>query len=211
MRRHERHEQRPRAVAPLRRLLVQPHLRARGDVSVVHRVRRLTGSRTLRHLVPAPALGNVLADEALHVADAVDDVHRDDLLREAVVVAGSAPEVQLANRHDPVTRLAQPVMPARQRAVVAVGVVPVADLVVVASDGECRARRHADRAGGIGRREARPGGRQRIQVGRRDERVSGGAEELGVVLVGHEDEQICRSHRAMPLLTRLMICYSIAE
>ena len=44
-----------------------------------------------------------------------------------------------------------------------------------------------------------------------DERVPGGAEELGVVLVGHEDEQVCRSHRAMPLLACLIFCYSIAE
>ena len=118
-----------------------------------------------------------------------------------MIVAGSSPEMQLADRHHPVARIPQTVVPARQCAVVPVGVVPVADFVVVAPDGERGARRHADRTGRIGRREPCPGGRQRIEIGRRDERVTSSAEELGVVFVGHENEQVGWSHGAMPLLT----------
>jgi hypothetical protein len=122
-------------------------------------------------------------------------VHRHDLLREAVVVAGLAAEVQLADRDDAMPRVAQPVMPARDRAVVAVGVVPVADLVVVAADRERGARRHADRAGRVRRGEARAARGERVEVRRGDERMARGAEELRVVLVGHQDEQVGRRDR----------------
>ena len=178
MRTHERHEQHPRSVAPLRRLLVQPYLRARRDVAVVDGVGRLAGAGALGHLVAALALRDVLADQALHVADAVDDVHRHDLFGEAVVVAGPAAEMQLADRDDAMPGVAQRVVPARDRAVVAVGVVPVADLVHVAADRECRARRHADRAGRVRRREARAARGKRIEVGRGDERMAGGAQKF---------------------------------
>ena len=60
--------------------------------------------------------------------------------------------------------VAQRVVPARDRAVVAVGVVPVADLVHVAADGERRARRHADRARRVRRREARAARGERVEV-----------------------------------------------
>ena len=104
VRQHERHEQHPRPVAPLRRFLVQPDLRARRDVAIVDGVRRFAGPRALRHLVAALARGDVLADEALDVADAVDDVHRHDLLGEAVIVARQAAKMELADRHDAMTR-----------------------------------------------------------------------------------------------------------
>src|SRR4030095_4481718 len=129
---YERHEQHPRAVAPLRRLLVQPDLSARRDVAVVHRVRRLAGTGTLGHLVAALALRNVLSDETLDVADAIDDVHRYEFFGEAVVVARTAAEMQLADRDDAMPGVAQRVVPARDRAVVAIRVVPVADVVDVA-------------------------------------------------------------------------------
>ena len=194
MRGRERHEQHPRSVAPLRRLLVQPDLRARRDVAVVHRVGRLTGAGAPGHLVAALALRDVLADQALHVADAVDDVHRHDLFGEAVVVARTAAEMQLADRDDAMPGVAQCVVPARDRAFVAVGVVPVADVVHVAADGECRPRRHADRAGRVRCREARAAGGKRVEVGRGDERMAGGPEKLRIVLVGHEHEHVGGAH-----------------
>ena len=194
MRAHERDEQHPRAVAPLRRLLVQPDLRARRDVAVVHRVRRLAGAGAPGHLVAALALGNVLADQALDVADAVDDVHRHDLFGEAVVVARTAAEMQLADRDDAMPGVAQRVMPARDRAFVTVGVVPVADVVHVAADGERRPRRHADRARRVRRREACSPRGQCVEVRRRDERMAGSPEELRIVLVGHQHEQVGGAH-----------------
>ena len=87
VRRHERHEQHPGPVAPLRSLLVQPDLRARRDVAIVDRVRRLAGTGHLRHLLAALAHRDVVPHEPLHVADAFDDVHRHDLFGESAVVA----------------------------------------------------------------------------------------------------------------------------
>ena len=194
MRAHERHEQHPRAVTPLRRLLVQPDLRARRDVAVVHGVGRLAGAGAPGHLVAALALRDVLADQALDVADAVDDVHRHDLFGEAVVVARTAAEMQLADRDDAMPGVAQRVVPARDRAFVAVGVVPVADVVHVAADGERRPRRHADRARRVRRREARAARGKRVEVGRGDERMAGGPEKFRIVLVGHEHEQVGGAH-----------------
>src|SRR4029079_4686319 len=121
----------------------------------VHGVSRLTGPGTLGHLVAALALRYVLADQALHVADAVDDVHWHDLFGEAVVVARTAAEVQLADGDDTMPGVAQCVVPAGDRAFVAVGVVPVADVVHVAARGERGPRRYADRRGRVRRREAR--------------------------------------------------------
>src|SRR6266446_500305 len=129
MRRDERYEQHPRTIAPAWRFLVQPDLRARGDVAVVGGIRRLAGPGELRHLVAALALRNVIADEALDVADAVDDMHRHDLLGKPVVVAVPAAEMQLADRDDAMTSSAQTVMPARNRSIVGVRVVPVPDIV----------------------------------------------------------------------------------
>ena len=194
MRRDERHEQHPRPIAPFRRFLVQPDLRARGDLAVVDRIRGFAGPRLARHLVAALARRNALADQPLDVADAVDDVHRHDLFGKAVVVALAAAKVQLADRDHAMAGVAQRVVPARDRAVVAVGVVPVADLVHVAPDREARAGRHADRARGVRRREARAARRQRVEIGRGDERMAGGSEKFRVVLVGHQHEEVGGRH-----------------
>ena len=88
---------------------------------------------------------------------------------------------------------AQLVMPARDRAFVAVGVVPVADLVDVLADRERGARRDAHRARAVGRREARAALRQRIQVRRLHDRVPVAAEHLRGMLVGHDDKDVARA------------------
>ena len=111
-----------------------------------------------------------------------------------MVVARTAAEMQLADRDDAMPGVAQCVVPARDRAFVAVGVVPVADLVHVAADGECRPRRYADRAGRVRCREARAARGKRIEVGRGDERMAGGPEKFRIVLVGHEHEHVGGAH-----------------
>ena len=124
---------------------------------------------------------------------AADHVHRRDLAREAVI-ATRALEVQLADRDDLVAALAQHVVPARHGAVVGVAVVPVADLEVVLAGGESRARRHADRRGGVGVGETRAARRQPVEVGGRDDRMAGASHDRRIVLVRHQDDEILRLH-----------------
>ena len=190
VRRHERNEQHPRLAVVARRFLVQPDLRARRDVAVVDRVGRLARSGVLRHLLAALAHRDVVAHQPLHVAEALDDVHRHDLLGEAVVVARASAKMQLADRHDAMTRPAQRVMPARYRAVVGVAVVPEADLVHITPGRERGPRRHADRTGRVRLRESRAARRERVEVRRGDVRMAARAEELRVVLVGHQHEHV---------------------
>jgi hypothetical protein len=189
----ERDEQHPRLVAVLRRLLAQPDLRARGDVPVVLRVRRLSRSRHARHLVGGAAHRQVVADQAHQVAFALDHVHRHDGLGESAVVVVGA-EMELADRHRLVAGLAQAVVPARDRAVIWIGVVPEADLVDVFAGRERRARRDADRRGrpAGGKPRAAPG--QQVEIRRPHKRMAVATHEVAAVLVGHQDDEVLRSH-----------------
>jgi hypothetical protein len=173
---------------------MKPDLRARADVLVVDGVGGLARARHGDHLPGVAPLRHVVADQAEQVALAFVDVHRNDFFREAVVLAGLA-EVQLADRGDAVAGLPEQVVPGRRLAVVGVGVVPVADLVDVLAAGEARARRDADRAGGVGRAEARAARGERVQVRRVDHRMARATQHLRVVLVRHDHQQIARLHR----------------
>ena len=137
VRAHERHEQHPRAVAPLRRLLVQPDLRARRDVAVVD---ACTATRRGRRAWPScrrPCACGMSSRTSPLTSPMPSTMCIGTISsREAVVVARPAAEVQLADRDDAMPGVAQRVVPARDRAVVGVGVVPVADVVHVA----CRRR-----------------------------------------------------------------------
>ncbi len=69
------------------------------------------GRRRAARLPDVAALGQLAAQEAQQVADAVDDVQRVDLLGEAGLVVDAA-VVQLADRGDVVALLDQAVAPA---------------------------------------------------------------------------------------------------
>src|SRR5262249_44460261 len=197
MRGDERDEQHPRLVAIFRRLLVQPDLRAGGDLAIVLRVGRLAGAGHARHLVGGAAHRQVIADEPEQIAFALDHVHRHDRFGEAAVVLVGA-EVELADRDHAMPGVAQAVMPARDRAVVGVGVVPEADLVDVVAGGEGGARRDADRGGGPAGGETGAGLRQPVEVGRAHERVAVAAHAAAAVLIRHDDQQVLRSHARAP-------------
>ena len=190
MRAHEGQKHDPRSVRVLARFLAQPDLSARGDLAVVGRVHALAGACHPRHLVRAASLWHVLVThEAQQISFAVDDVHSDLLVGEAVVVVLAA-EVELADRNHMVTAIAQQVMPARHAAVVGHGVVPGADLVHVLAGGERRPRGNAHWAGRVGAFEQRAALRQPVEIGRRNDRVAVAAEHSAVVLIRHDDQQV---------------------
>ena len=193
VRRHERHEQHPGLVCVLRRLLVQPDLGLGRDVAVVARVDGLTGPRHAGHLPGTLAHREIVANEAHQVALGLDDVHRDALHVEAVVVVGGA-EVQLADGLHAMAALPEMVVPRRRGALIGVGVVPVADLVGVLAGREGGAGRDADRVAAVRVREPHATRGQRVDVGRVRERAAVAAEHLGAVLVGHDHEKIPGLH-----------------
>src|SRR5690606_332861 len=69
-----------------------------------------------------------------------------------------------------------------------------ADLVDVLAAGEAGARGDAHRAGGIGTAESGATACQGVDVRCRHHGVSGATHDLGVVLVGHNDDQVRRRH-----------------
>jgi hypothetical protein len=71
-------------------------------------------------------------------------MHGNDLIGKSVVILLRA-EVQFADRDDAVTRFTQMVMPARDRPIIGIGVIPKPDLMNVLAGCECRARRNANR------------------------------------------------------------------
>ena len=109
-----------------------------------------------------------------------------------MVIAGLTPEMQFANGRRSVAGLAQRVVPTRHAAVIGVGVVPKTDLMHIAAGGKGGAGRHANGAAGIGLAETGAPTGQTVQVRGLDERMAGTAQELGVVLVGHQHQDIER-------------------
>ena len=100
MRRHHRDEQHPGFVLILGRFVAQPDLRLRGNVAVVARVVRFTRARSADHFLGAGTHRRIgPAPQRNQITQPIDDVHRDDLFRETVVVALVAAKVQLADRH----------------------------------------------------------------------------------------------------------------
>src|SRR5262249_22384222 len=93
-----------------------------------------------------------------------------------------------------VAALPQQVMPAWYAPVVGHGVVPRADLVHVFSCGECGARGDAYGARRVRILEESAVHRQPVEVGRRNNTVAIAAEHSAVVLIRHDDQQVCWSH-----------------
>lgn len=94
VRANERDEQRPGLLAPARRLLAQPGSGACRDIAVVARIGRFARAGELGELAVAVAARDVLADEALEVADAVDDVHRQLTAQEREVLERALGKLQ---------------------------------------------------------------------------------------------------------------------
>ncbi len=194
MRANERDEKDPRLVTVARRLFAQPDLRPRGDLAVVRGVWSFAGPGELGDLPRQGPLGEILAHQPHEIALALDDVHRDDLFGKAVVVLRMAAEVKLADRNHAMAAITQAMMPARNRAVVGVSIVPEAYLVHVFAGRKRRARRHAHRAGGVGRAEQCAPCRQGVDVRRSDDRMPTRPHDFGVVLIGHDEEEVGRFH-----------------
>ena len=190
---HERHEEHPGPLAMFRRLLVQPDLGFGRDVPIVARVDGLARPGHTRHLPGSLANGKVVADQTHEVALALDDVHRDPLHVEAVVVSGGT-EVKLADGFHPMSALAEVVVPGGRRALVGIGVVPVTDLVRVLAGCEGGAGRYADRVAAVRAGEPHPARGEPVDVGSVRQCAAMAAERLGAVLVGHDHEQVSGFH-----------------
>ncbi len=84
--------------------------------------------------------------------------------------------------------------PARHAAIVAHRVVPVADVMDVASGRETCARRNADGTGRVGRREAGAACGEAIDIRRSDDRMAGARQGAGLVFVGNDEDEIFCFH-----------------
>ena len=151
--RYERQEQRPRPLVIGVRAQPADGVLAIADVVLL--IGRVSRSGFFDRAAPIAAQ-RAIADAAGRVADAVHDMQRLDFAPEAVVVFAAA-EVQLADGVDHETGLVQPMAPARHAPMIRKAVVPVAEFVHVAAGRQGGARRHTDRAIGVGVREARAG------------------------------------------------------
>lgn len=197
VRRHEPHVQHPGLVAVARRLALEPAARGRGDVAVVAGVLGFARPGLGPELARAGTHRKLVAYEPQQVAHAVDDMQRQDLLVEAVAPRLGGLIVKLADRNAAVARRHQALTPARRIATIGDGVVPATGPVHVLAGGEAGARRHADRAVGIGGVEPGAAACQSIQVRRAHQLVAVAAERALVVLVGENADEVGRLHRAM--------------
>ncbi len=197
VRRHERDKQYPRLGPIFWRLLMQPDLRARRDLAVILGVGRFAGPGHARHLVGRAAHRQVVADKAHQIALAADDLHRNDRFRKSAVILIRA-KVKLADRHDLVARIAQAVMPARYRAVIRIGVVPISDLMNVLAGGKGSPRGDADRRRRPAIGKAGSARRQRVEVGRAHQSVPVTTHQGAAVLVRHQDQQVFWLHCISP-------------
>ena len=185
------HEQRP-GLAAARRALLEPGDRAVGDLDVVFLVVRRADLRLLQIEFPLALVDRLLvrpAQQHRHAAFAVEDVHRHDLLVEAVVVLGGA-KMQLADRGGLVAGIAHAVHPAGDPAVIDDRVVPIAGLMRIAPGRDRGARGTADRRRGIGIGEARAGQGKAIERRRLHLRMVIAAEHAAGMIVGQEEQQI---------------------
>ncbi len=106
--------------------------------------------------------------------------------------------VQLANGFDPHLRGLQAHTPARYAAVVSHRVVPVADVMHVASGRQACTRGDADGARRIGGREAGAACGETIDIRRSHDRVTGTRQRPGLVFVGNDEEEVFRFHELDP-------------
>ena len=146
----------------------------------------------------------ILPDAAQDVAHAVHDVEGIDLLGEADVVLLAA-EVELADGIHAMALAPEAVAPARHAAVIGTAVVPVADLVDVATGCQGGPRRYADGTGGVGRREPRAPVGQAVDVGGLDDGVAVAAGEVARVLIGHEKEEVRGLHGYNPFAGSVLV------
>ncbi len=86
----------------------------------------------------------IFAQQGRHPADAADDMHRQNLLAEPVVILAAA-EMQLADRHHLVPGIAHPVHPCGGRPVIGGGAVPEPGAVDMVAAGQRRTCRNAHR------------------------------------------------------------------
>ena len=133
------------------------------------------------------------SQHALHVAFAVQDVQRKDLVVESVGIIAAA-IMELADRIAPMAGVVQTMPPRRRRAPVRERIVPVADRVHIAPGGEARPARHADGAIAVGMLEQRAAARQGVEVGRAYDGIAIGAEYAAAVLVGHDEKYVMSLH-----------------
>ena len=175
-------------------LLVQPVDRFPRDGTVVAGVFGLAGPRLDDVLATHRPRRHLPAEDAVEIADALEDVHRQALIRESARVVDLA-VVELADRRDRVALLGQSVPPARRfGADVGRGVVPGADRVWVASSRQAGPRRDANRRRAVAVREAGSPRRQGVQVGCLDDRIAGAAHHPPAVLVRADEEDVRRPH-----------------
>src|SRR5205823_1660695 len=99
---------------------------------------------------------------------------------------------QLADGGDVVAAVAQGVGPTLDAPIIGDGVVPGAVLVHRQAGREAGTSGDTDRRWRIGGGEAGTACGKRVQRGCSDYRVSGIAGNLGIVLVGHDDEHVLR-------------------
>ena len=183
----------------LRRLLPEPGAAGIGNASVLASIGRFAWSHVQGIALHARPRGRWIALETEEVPDAVVQVHRQQFNGEAVVVV-DAPEMVLADRHDPVPVRLQVMAPGGKLAVVGVRLVPAVVLVHVATGGEAGARRRADRARRVGLGETCARARQAVQIRRPDDSMAVAAEDAPGVLVGENYHHVGRSHHDPPAI-----------
>ena len=188
MRRDEADEQHPRPIVA--GALAQPRDRRVADCLVIRIVFRIAGADRVEPGDIART-GNWIAHRAPHLSDPVPEMHRPMLDVETGRVIGVA-VVQFSDGLDADSMALQFGAPARNAAVVAHRVVPMADGVHVASGRKAGARRHAKGRGRVGVGEADAACGEPVEMRCAHDRVTGARERARLMRIrDDEDEMLC--------------------
>jgi hypothetical protein len=179
----------------------QPLDRALRDAPVVLLIVRGAGTRALHVEVPEAAvvlgrLFTVAAQQVLDRALAFVQVHGLDLFAEAVVIF-VASVVQLAHCDYGVAGIAQAVHPARHATVVDDRVVPITRLVRIATGGDARTRRTAERARAPRLVVTHARRRDAVDVRGLHNRVAVTAGHCAIVVVGLKEDEVGGFHQSV--------------
>src|SRR6516164_235351 len=193
--RHEADKEHPWALVAAR--TTQPRNRRVADCFVIGVVAGVAGADLAKPYDVVSRSRNRIAHRSPHLSNPFGKMHGMMLAVEAGRIMAIA-VVQLADGFDPHVCGLQARAPAWHAAVVAHRIVPVADLMDVASGRQTCTRGYADGAGRIGCCESGATCGEAIDIRRSHDRVTGARHRASLMLVGDDEDEIFCLHGLAP-------------
>ena len=179
----------PRRLGP--GFVCKPVFSGGGDVEIIVGIAALADADICSQFGCGVIRRQVFPQKPDRPTDSADHMHRQYLLREAVVILARA-EMQLADRNGVDTAVTQLAHPTARRSVIGRGAVPIARFVNVVPCRNCSPRWHAHGRGSVGIAKERPTRRQCVQVRCLYNRVPRTSHRVFAMLIRNDDQYVGR-------------------